>query len=155
MNQITVPMNLHSHLLGTKNFFKMIVSVRLGFTDISKLISELGISNSEPINKTCVFSEFLKSKEGIAVTSYKEYKQQITLLQHLLPKDLRLLSYTHIDSIKQVLSKLPKRNIQKYREMTPQEVIKEDVATNDMIAIKSQNEYLKTLRSFLKFAEII
>ena len=132
-------------------FSKIITSLKMNI-NISNLVKELDIDKPVIKPKVDIYDEFLKSKENIAANSYREYKQQLQLFKFILPTDLYKLSYSQIDTVKKVLLKLPKRNIQRYRDMSLKQLIKEDVATSDRISTKSQNEYLKTLRALLKFA---
>ena len=137
-------------------FNKMEVFIKLGLS-VSELLGELGLNtttkipNIKPV-KVDVLSEFLATKEGIAKGPYREYELQLTLIQLLLPNNLKGLSHRDLDAFKQVLTRLPKRNIQKYREMSLKQVIKADVEDKDCISIKTRNEYLKTLRALIKFS---
>lgn len=136
-------------------FSKLKVYAKLNL-DVTPIIKELNLSEDtqmetpEPVD---IYAEFLNSKQNLAASSYNEYNQQLELIKVLLPLDLKSLSYRHLDSMKQTLSHLPKRNIQKYRDMSLKEVIKVETAGGERISIKSQNEYLKTLRALLKFAK--
>jgi integrase len=143
-------------------FNKMIVSIRLGI-DITNLIKELDLfvpepeaTNSkqsilEPKQQRDIYKDFLKSKEDVSTSSYREYKQQLELLKVILPKDFSTVSYLTVDTVKDILIKLPKRNIQKYRSMPLKELIKIKVEEGDRISVKSRNEYLKTFRALLNF----
>ena len=130
------------------NLFNMIDLCMKTNQDPTRYIKKL---NLQQIKQVDIYKQFLHTKQGTSTNSYREYKQQLELLQHLLPKDIKKLSYSHIDTIIKTISKLPKRNIQKYRELSLKELIKSTVPEKDRISIKSQNEYIKTLRALLKF----
>lgn len=133
-------------------FSKMQTNIKLGFTDISSLLSQLGIEETA-IKRDSLYDAFLNSKKSISKTSHNEYKQQLQLFSMLLPEEIDNISYSHIDRITGIISALPKRNIQKYRKMSLKELLKAEVQESDRLSIKSQNEYLKTLRALLKFAK--
>ncbi len=135
-------------------FSKLKVYIKLKL-DIAPIIRELNLAEDVPLKPpepVDIYEEFLNSKQNIASSSYNEYKQQLELFKVLLPIDLKTLSYRHIDSMKQTLFHLPKRNIQKYRSMPLKQVIKVETTKQERISAKSQNEYLKTLRALLKFS---
>lgn len=135
-------------------FNQILIHLKLGAVDkIPELLKILGLNQQEKVIKhDSVYISFLRNKENIAPSSYREYKQQLALFEVLLPSNLRTLSYPHLDIIKDVLSKLPKRNIQKFRDMDLQKLVKAKTSIKERISTKSQNEYLKTLRALIKFA---
>lgn len=97
-----------------------------------------------------MYEEFLSTKKDIAAGPYREYERQIAIFRLLLPKDLKDLTYRDLDALKDSLANLPKLNIQKYRKMDLNNILKTAVPVKDRISIKSQNEYLKTLKAVLK-----
>ncbi len=117
---------------------------------IDNLVKELQLPT---VKQKSIYDVFLESKRDVAATSYREYRQQLELFKVLLPTSLDKLSYKHIDTVKEVLNKLPKRNIQKYRDMSLRQVIKSTPTEDERLSVKSRNEYLKTLRALLKLAK--
>jgi len=136
-------------------FSKLKVYIKLKL-DVTSIIEELNPSEDTPLDPpepVDVYAEFLNSKQNVALSTYNEYKQQLEIFKVLLPSDFKTLSYRHLDSMKQTLSHLPKRNIQKYRNMPIKEVVEVETTESERISAKSQNEYLKTLRALLKFSK--
>ena len=108
--------------------------------------------NLQAVREVDIYKMFLNSKQGISDTVYREYRQQLSLFQTLLPRDLVKLNYSVIERVVKVVTGLPKRNIQKYRDAPVKKLIKLKVPESDRISIKSQNEYLKTLKALFRFA---
>ena len=126
-------------------FDELLARVMLGLElDISKL----GIMTIS--NEASAIETFLTAVER-SDDALKTTTMHMQILMHLLPKDISKTTANNIDNITSTLRELPKRNIQKYKQLSIKEVININVPTSDKLAPRGVNAYLKTLRSFLHF----
>ncbi len=130
-------------------FDELLATLALGFEpDIVKL----GINNSrnKKLNDVSPVKTFLTAVER-SDEALKTTTMHMQVLTHVLPKDVSKSTAENIDNITSVLRGLPKRNIQKYKKLSIEEVIKINVPQKDKLAPRGINAYLKTLKSFLNF----
>ena len=126
-------------------FDELLASSLLGFKpDISKLGINT-ISNEASASKIFL-TTIERSEEALKTTT-----MHMQILIYLLPKDVSDTTANDIDNITSILRKLPKRNIQKYKQLSIKEVTKINVPHEDKLAPRGVNAYLKTLKSFLYF----
>ena len=128
-------------------FDELLMTIRMGR---EPNVSKLGIKaekHQEAMNAPGSFLAVVKRSDDAQKTT----AMHMQLLQVLLPKNISILTQEDIDEIISVVEKLPKRNIQKYKQLPLEEVIKINVPDKDRLAPRGVNAYLKTLKSFLNF----
>lgn len=131
-----------------ENIFTMIdIGLKLNH-DVSELIKEL---NFKPIVKINIYEQFIKHQD-VSDNRKAKIERILSVLKVLLPNDLSTINMIILDTINQQLTKLPKRNIQKYRVKPIEELLKMKVPEAERLTIETINDYLKILNSFLKFA---
>ena len=66
------------------------------------------------------------------------------------------ITYSHLLEFKEIISKLPKRNIQKYRSMEVADILKilDEIPIDDLLSARTVNKYIKWLRALFNFAHI-
>lgn len=110
-----------------------------------------------------VVTEYISSQESnISAEETRDksyfYKQVCpALFRHLGITDnpiLRNINYTHLLEFRNIITKLPKRNIHKYRTMDISKILLHlDAITNaDRLSPRTANKYVKWLRALFSFA---
>ena len=131
-----------------ENIFIMIdIGLKLN-QDVRELIKEL---NFKPIDKINIYEQFIKHKD-VSNNRKAKIERILSVLKVLLPNDLSTINMTTLDTIKQQLAILPKRNIQKYRVKPIEELLKMKVPKAERLTTETINDHLKILNSILKFA---
>ncbi len=115
--------------------------------DISGLIEEL---NFKPIVKTEIYEQFISYKD-ISDNRKTKIQRVLSVLRVLLPNDISKLNMSILDIIKQQLSILPKRNIQKYKIKSIKELLKMKIPVDERQSTETLNDYLKILNALVKF----
>ncbi len=129
------------------NIFTMIdVGLKLN-KDVTELINELNI---QPITKIDIYKNYLKN-QNVSENRLTKIKRLLLVIKILLPSDISKINMTVLDDVKNKLTQLPKRNIQKYRELKIQELVKMDIPIQDRLSTESINDHLKILNSLIKF----
>lgn len=69
---------------------------------------------------------------------------------------LKDINYNHLLDFRRIIIKLPKRNIQKYRSMKVDSILKilDDIKSTDKLSARTINKYIKWLRALFNFALI-
>ena len=116
--------------------------------DVSYLLVELKLNNMESVD---IFKLYRKSLD-VSPARIRKIESLLAVLRVLLPNDLKQLNMAMLDTVKGNLKKLPKRNIQKYREMSIEDLLKIDIPDEHLQSTETINDYLKTLNTLLKFA---
>jgi len=125
-------------------------------------------ANKEPITGTLkkLSSEYLSSQEdniSAEETRDKRYFYEVvctTIFEHLglsNNPDVAIIEYKHLLEFKSIITQLPKRNIQRYRVMLLDDILKHlsDINDEDKISVRTVNKYIKWLRALLNFAMML
>jgi integrase len=83
-----------------------------------------------------------------------------SLFKHIIKDsnpDVSKISYQDLLECKNIIMKLPKRNIQKYRDMTITSIITTigTISSDDIISNKTVNKYIKWLRAIFHFSLVM
>ncbi len=83
-----------------------------------------------------------------------------SLFKHIIKNsnpDIAKLTYQDLLECKNIIIKLPKRNIQKYRSMTISAIINsiDTISSENMISNQTANKYIKWLRALLNFSLVM
>ena len=143
------------------NIFTAIdVGLKLG-QDISPLISELNIraikqTVSAPLGVTCksgtdVYKMYIQFQD-VSDNRITKISRLISTLRVLLPNDITTVSMATLDTVKQILSTMPRRSTSKYRKLSIEELINIKVEPTERMSVETINDHLKTLNSLLKFS---
>ena len=125
--------------------FEELVSMhRLG---LEPSIDKLGLQTNK--TEVSAYESYLSQERSDA--SQKVTSMHMFILCKFLPADITTVTYSDIDKVTTSLNKLPKRNIQKYKEIPVRQFIKMKIPINDKLSVRGVNAYLKTLKSFLTF----
>ncbi|MDA7817248.1 tyrosine-type recombinase/integrase [Sulfurimonas sp.] len=70
---------------------------------------------------------------------------------------LESINYNHLLQFRDIITQLPKRNIQKYREMDISRILKniKAIQEEDKLSARSINKYIKWLRALFNFAVVL
>ncbi len=132
-------------------FDELLATIYFGLEpDISKLGISNSIATSTLMSTATAVETFITAIER-SDDALKTITMHTNLLIQLLPKDISKTTINDIDNIVATLKLLPKRNIQKYKQLPIKEVININVPASDRLAPRGINAYLKTLKSFLSF----
>ncbi len=137
--------------LATKydNLFNMIeIGLKLN-QDVSKLMDEVNLNNG--VANIDIYEQYLKNQD-VSSTRIVKIKRLLSTVRVLLPKDLRRLNMSILDDIRNKIIHMPKRNIQKYRVMNVEDLVRMDIPTHHRITVETANDHLKILNSLMKFA---
>ena len=125
------------------------------------MVSEIKEKSKEGDLYDRVVGDYLKTKRDTVTPT--EYKTSVYTFNELLPSlfkeimgtrtpNLNNVKYKHIESLKGRLIKLPKKNIQKYKVLATEDMIKLDVPIVERISAPTVNRYLQRFRAFLTYA---
>ncbi len=137
--------------LATKydNLFNMIeIGLRLN-QDVSNLMDEIGLNNR--VANIDIYEQYLKNQD-VSSTRIARIERLLSVVRVLLPKDLRRLNMSILDDIRNKIIHMPKRNIQKYRVMKVEDLVKMNIPVHHRLTVETANDHLKILNSLLKFA---
>jgi len=137
--------------LATKydNLFNMIeIGLRLN-QDVSNLMDEVGLNNR--VANIDIYEQYLKNQD-VSSTRIAKIERLLSVVRVLLPKDLRRLNMSILDDIRNQIIHMPKRNIQKYRVIKVEDLVKMDIPVHHRLTVETANDHLKILNSLLKFA---
>ena len=109
---------------------------------VDNLINELDIKKVK--KQVNVFEMYIQNQD-ISENRRSKVERHLATIQHLLPTKLDKVSMSTLDSIKQVLSTMPRRNIHKYKVIELSKVVKLKVPTEDRMSTETINDHLKTL----------
>ena len=132
-------------------FSQAILAVDLGFDP------KLDILTSEPVSKNntstsaklkYIIREYL-DKQDTSEAAIKKMNQYFRIINELIGDNLTQKS---IDKFRSNICKLPKGNIQKYKSIPVKQLVQMDISENDLIGTKTRNDYVKLIRSLIKFA---
>ncbi len=125
-------------------FDELLMTVRM---DREPNISKLGVKQVRSVSEITSFLTVIERSDDAQKTT----AMHMDLLSVLLPENVSKLTQESIDKIISIIKKLPKRNIQKYKQLLVKELIKMDIPSKDKLATRGINAYIKTLKSFLNF----
>jgi len=132
------------------NLFNMIeVGLKLK-QDVSEMVQELNFRSIKQ-KQIDIYSTYLKNLDVSDARMHK-VKSLLAVIHGLLPNDIKKINMTVLDDVKDTLTKLPRRNIQKYRVKKIEELVKMDIPVEDRLANEAVNDYIKIMNSLLKFA---
>lgn len=137
--------------LATKydNLFNMIeIGLRLN-QDVSKLMDEVDLNNR--VANINIYEQYLKNQD-VSSTRIVKIKRLLSVVRVLLPKDLRRLNMSIVDDIRNKIIHMPKRNIQKYKVIKVEDLVRIDIPSHHRLTVETANDHLKILNSLLKFA---
>lgn len=167
-----VPKNLLSHLqcstytkglsrtLSESNYLANIISakfahallqVRLGqIPDLKGLVVDESTGRLQ-LPKTMKFSDVAKeyiSTLSVKNTRLKAYNSILETVSIIIKDQI---SHTSLDRLRSVLEGMPKRNIQRYKIMSVQDLMKVNVSEEERVSSRNVKEYLILVNSVLKF----
>ncbi len=116
--------------------------------DVSHLLVELKLNNMESVDIFKLYRESL----DVSPARIRKIENLLAVLRVLLPHDLKQLNMSMLDTVKSNLKKLPKRNIQMYREMSIEDLLKIEIPEDNLQSPDTVNDHLKTLNDLLKFS---
>ncbi len=92
----------------------------------------------------------MSAYESYLALERSEASQKVTsmhmfILCKFLLADITTVTYSYIDKVTTSLKKLPKRNIQKYKEIPVRQFIKMEIPTTDKLSVRGVNAYLKNI----------
>lgn len=98
---------------------------------------------------------FLKNyKPTTSKVQYNEVSSfMLNIFSHVVPKRMPVenMNLEGILNLREILTKLPKRNIQKYRDMSVKELMKITPLAEEAISTTTLNKYIKWTRKFYTF----
>jgi len=91
---------------------------------------------------------------NITASKLSEYSTMLDTIIFIIGNSIVVneITYKHLDQCKKQLMQLPKRNIQKYRVLSMEELLKSKPKESEKLSNKSINEYLKQLKAVLTFS---
>ena len=119
--------------------------------DITQYVEQLNLRQEKEEVKVDVFTLYLQYQD-VSDKRRTKIERLLTTIEYLLPKNLNKLSMTQLDTIKQTLSTMPRRNIHKYKVLPLSRLVKMKVDEKDRMSGETVNDHLKTLNSLIKFA---
>ncbi len=125
-------------------FDELLMTIRMGR---EPSISKLGIKQARSVSEIKSYLTVIERSDD----AQKTIAMHMKLLSALLPKDISNLTQETIDKIISIIKNLPKRNIQKYKQIPIKELIKINIPKEDKLAARGINAYIKTLKSYLNF----
>lgn len=120
----------------------------------SLLAKFFAVSQAKSIPTTFleVSNEYVMTVQALP-NKIHEYKQMGTTIGQILKGvELSKIDFHVLDTLKSKILKLPKRNIQKYRDMSLTSIMKVSIELDERISNTTVNIYLKYLKSVLRFA---
>lgn len=112
-------------------------------------------SNEAPMSNEQAVFIFLKNyKDSVSQTQYGDVSNFLNnVFLQIIDANESVSDATLEDllDIRETLSKLPKRNIQRYREMTTHELIEHKTEANERISKRTLDKYIKWLKMFYSF----
>lgn len=113
------------------------------------------LKNDDNLTNIKALQLFLKTyKPSTSETQYKEVSGFLKDIFLPIVGATELVSDTTLEDmieLREILSKFPKRNIQKYRDMTIQEVFDSTPNDDELIGITTLNKYIKWCKLFYSF----
>lgn len=123
------------------------LSIKLN-QDYDKYVNELNLRTKK--RSIDIYGQYLRSQD-VTDSRRNKIERHLTVIKVLLPKDIKKLNMSILDDVKSKITDLPKRNIQKYRKMTLEEIVKREIPTKERITVETANDYIKILNQVLKF----
>ena len=129
--------------------------VKISF-NISPDLEELSV-NEPKINKPAkasnatfwsITNKYLESLD-VSKDRYKKVSKYLSVISNLV---LEAVTQDSIDVLKKKLSKLPKGNVQRYKELEAIEQVKLEVPEKDKLSVRTKNDYVKVINALCKFA---
>jgi len=123
--------------------------------DIKTSLTKTKKSQSQDITINSAIKLFLRNY--ITKTSETQYREVsgflLTIFTGIIDKDDLVENTTLEDllEVREILSKLPKRNIQKYREMSIADLLDAQPTEDEQISSTTLNKYIKWLKMFYSF----
>ena len=119
--------------------------------DITQYVEQLNLLQEDEEAKIDVYTLYLRHQD-VSDKRRTKIERLLATIQILLPNNLEKLTMTQLDTIKQSLSVMPRRNIQKYKILPLSKLVKMEVPEEDRMSGETVNDHLKTLNSLVKFA---
>lgn len=117
--------------------------------------TEIKIKSQPIFTNNKALELFLKNYK--ATTTKGQYDEVANFMNaifiHIVYKDEAIANTTLEDllELREILLKLPKRNIQKYRDMTVEQLLECNPLENEIISTRTLNKYIKWLKMFYNF----
>ena len=142
-------LNLAKRLASKYNdVFRMIdFCIKYG-EDPEKYIRMLDLPTAKKID---VYDAYIKSLD-VTEKRLSKVKSLMSVLKVLLPNDISKVDMNKLDSVKEILQKMPKRSSSKYRKMDIRDVVKIVGKEDERMSVETLNDHLKATNALMKFA---
>lgn len=115
---------------------------------------QTSISNKEALDRYIKYYKFKCEEDSISQSQYNDvtnFLQDIFLTIVYPNEDVTKTTLEDIIEIREVLKAFPKRNIEKYRKMSVNELLESNAKESELISSRTLSKYIKWIKSFYTY----